>query len=1032
MNRHNDEDSQSPKGVCDSESCPSSPDVDNSLKVSHLSNKKTVNACNNDPSHQLQQVYDIISKAFSKDVESISDVSTVVRSFMSKLTKIQNQLKIAMDEKQELEGSLQEQFDQILLDTIEVENKEQSEEILKKKLRTYKKDLLRTRDSLASKEAENQSLNAQIQQLQLSLDEKTRMCSRLELELNSLRNQSGISAKPVMDHSDVENTAALFEDILSQQEDEISRLVRQREDITNLMYKCNNALCMTEEEFTKMNVTVKTLTAQISTQEEKINELKEVLPNLASAVEESLPHEIRALMPECVGDPYSYILGIVNELTANKSLPDKPVDEPEQVVNVVPTDKYVLLIKHLEDAMRFIQNIANGHDTLCTDLGPLASDSSVRTVLLTQCARIGRFIDENVLEIGIDNIPRSSSVFDPNTFKTPEALLEEFFRFATKEQVKESPLRELFAIFTAICETQKCLLNYLDRIKSDQPQMHRQMINNASCAQNEVLKKLQRENFDLSQWKAVNSDRLEQAYRALVEVTGDREASIDVMAYDLGNRCRLLSEKIVELEGKLDFTKSEFSSELARSREIQEELNRTIDNYKEELEKSKARHIKDRENLQNSIKQLSSEAAESRKKCDQTKTCLMTQLEEKTKKLKKTQQTHKQTKEYLDQIQEQIESLLSENKQLSVTNEDLKNSLAIQTEQVNALAQNEKKLRASRDKLKKRIATAETQNRQMLEDIKTQNEGLKEKYERAIESISADARQNKSYAEEAQTTVDRLQQEKNELQAQLTKCRVSERALKIKLDTIQSRQEADKAAIEARTNSYMLSLQTQATKQVEELKGRLDLVKSSIVLCLKNDFNECISCDVDFDEAFSVLQRKLQLFTADKRILADASKIRSELGISPSASLMDVIKEYEQQKVNAERAVEAERARTAAATRENCSMKALAEKNAQLAKLASEWENWARSMHSQISDLASPSAKSREIRNFLEEALLLSIGQRSTLRRIDLLREEKKILKRDLPIKSNHGLNFISLVNAFQFVNRIQCISGCVRNRGIF
>ena len=66
-------------------------------------------------------------------------------------------------------------------------------------------------------------------------------------------------------------------------------------------------------------------------------------------------------------------------------------------------------------------------------------------------------------------------------------------------------------------------------------------------------------------------------------------------------------------------------------------------------------------------------------------------------------------------------------------------------------------------------------------------------------------------------------------------------------------------------------------------------------------------------------------------------------------------------------------------------------------------------------------------RTILEDALLLGKGNRSALSRLCLLRDEKKLLKKNPEILKGNGSDpsFTSLVHVVNFAHRIQGLSGC-------
>ena len=134
----------------------------------------------------------------------------------------------------------------------------------------------------------------------------------------------------------------------------------------------------------------------------------------------------------------------------------KVIYEYEQKIKkeYVEKNRYEILLQQLEQSIQLLSGISN-----------MNNESSKKTYILTQCARIGHFIDEQINNNCIENLPNENSFcqFDP------KALIETFFEkisdnqsfgFTEEEEANEeeehngicdkSPYKEIMLFFIGI------------------------------------------------------------------------------------------------------------------------------------------------------------------------------------------------------------------------------------------------------------------------------------------------------------------------------------------------------------------------------------------------------------------------------------------------------------------------------------------------------------------------------------------------------------------------------------------------------
>ena len=975
-----------------------------------------------DAEEQLQKVYQILSQSFSRDVASVSDVQAVIKAFINKYLKTKNQLKEQNEMNEQLTSQLQQSMDQTQIDEADKEQLAANEEELTKKLKQYKKRVIALQQQISGQEAQTVEAQTRIRELELRLEDEEREKAKLIEELSQAQQQLNKEEPAKPDVDPVEETAKLFEDIVSGQAQEIEDLVHQRDILIENVRSLDGAV-REAENFIQSVISEKSENEKIISElKEKNSELNNVLPQLAQEIEQKIPHDLRSSLPQIGPDAEKYIFATIDALVSSRSVANKEDESEKTQEDVVPKEKYVALLAKLEDAIRYIQNIAKPGDK-AQESCPLGIDADVRNNILTQCARIGHFVDENMVAVGVENLPLHLSLFEPGSLSSAEEQLKEFLEFTTQEQLSESPIRELFALFSAVCEVNKMMMNYSEKLKNQTQQQER----TSTPANSDVVRNLQRDNFDLAQWKAVNQERINAATEILQRITqDDGQTAMDVMVQDLGKRYE-------ETVAELDDLKQKHETLIQEKKELEESVQTTIQEAEEKVqtreisfqEEQKTHEDISRE-LETKVSVLETSNDKLKQKLQATSESYEAALREKSTKLRKALQAQTETKKMLDAIQERTDAIVQENEQLHSVNQEMEETLNAQKEQLIAFAENERKLRDSRENLKKRISVAETANKTTIQEIKQRNDELQQKYQETLSSLQKELDEKKSLCDVLKEENEKAKKERMELSQTITNLRVTERALQLKIRTNAERQALEKSAAEARNNTYMISLKAQAVRQIDESKAQLEQTRQTITKILAQQFNEQAEEDASFSDLFNRLDRRLQMFTADKRILADAIKLRGELKVPANVSLSEQWAIEQQAKANAENSsIRSQNERRAVETELN-NLKRATEKISSDAKEANEWEHWGRSLYKQVNE-TSAEIPVQELRFKLSEDVLAAVKDRSTLKRLDSLRAQKKILSNPLinePAQQGAELCMKSVVGILIFAQRIQGTAG--------
>ena len=151
----------------------------------------------------------------------------------------------------------------------------------------------------------------------------------------------------------------------------------------------------------------------------------------------------------------------------------------------------------------------------------------------------------------------------------------------------------------------------------------------------------------------------------------------------------------------------------------------------------------------------------------------------------------------------------------------------------------------------------------------------------------------------------------------------------------------------------MISLKTQAQRQIDEANAQLVQTRTALCKILEQQFGEVPDEDATFNELFARLDRRLQMFSSDKKILSDAIKLRCDLKLPPTTTLSESYTTEVQAKNNAEKKTERIQNEKRQVEVELANLKRGIEKIQTEAKQANEWDHWGRSLFKQVNESSS-------------------------------------------------------------------------------
>ncbi|OHT11554.1 hypothetical protein TRFO_18904 [Tritrichomonas foetus] len=216
-----------------------------------------------------------------------------------------------------------------------------------------------------------------------------------------------------------------------------------------------------------------------------------------------------------------------------------------------------------------------------------------------------------------------------------------------------------------------------------------------------------------------------------------------------------------------------------------------------------------------------------------------------------------------------------------------------------------------------------------------------------------------------------------------SKSKASEQTMKMRIEEINRQLQLEKNHFDAKVSLMTAKAQHTVDNIRSEFIGILSEIASK--LGIEYDTNS-----TQLTTAVTTVLEKLDEKMKNEPFLQDALSARSYYGIPPNQSLLDII-----QKCNNDIAAQKKELDSYEEEKDNefgkMKKELLQLQNA--SQRANEWRFWSISLLKQIKDIVDPNYPEKLARKEIEEILLFSLREKSTIQKLDCLRREKSIIK---------------------------------------
>lgn len=673
----------------------------------------------------------------------------------------------------------------------------------------------------------------------------------------------------------------------------------------------------------------------------------------------------------------------------------KVINEYEQKIanNYVEKNRYEILLQQLEQSIELLSGISS-----------MNGESSKKTYILTQCARIGHFIDEQMNNNRIENLPNENSFCQFN----PKALIETFFDKIGEDEEEEneeedhdnilnkSPYKEIMLFFVGINKINELLTNKnQDLIKENEE------LKNLLSTQDLQIK-------DYEEWKQKQLENISLIEDTLGYQNSNSEFSINEMNAEtmkyppeeaIKNLIRVYNDALAE---------NKILADDIRKLKKPQEMEQTFDSIKTQFISLERDFTKEKVKFDETIKELALSIQEKDKIISEDKTVISKLYEKKQKYKEEVKKSYSDINSYQTQISElenQIKMLNEENDNFKQKSANLESNIdQLENEKSQHHTQVEEIIEEMKNKEKKYKKKILKFKKQLFEFDKYQEENEK-KCTKIIESNKKNIQHLKDQIENRNKEISSLKNNLNEFIVKIKEFQTNEQILNTKLNLMKKKEEAI-------SNEKEL-IKKNSSEKIEFISKKIESMTNSLLSLMKNTFDyEPQTFDVSFETLISIFS---DILTKNKTSFTDI-KIRCD---QLNNALLNMKNENQLLKKEVEKASSFKKPKITFEPNNSSEL--------------TKWEVWAKSLCNRIChySLSNPN----DLRFAIEETMMCSIGYKNVYQKLEFLRAEKKIFillmkqgknvtfnPQNRPIKQKQSIKSIMMI--IIFCGRIRKIAG--------
>ena len=727
-----------------------------------------------------------------------------------------------------------------------------------------------------------------------------------------------------------------------------------------------------------------------------VNELRVEMPEIAERLEGAESLRKSEILSECVS-------ALVEQLDKTKA-GESSIREAELVETL--KKKYNGVLMHLESAYKFLKNMG-GSRAFATE--------EEKTALLTECARIGKFLEENDITIP------DYSIFNPTDLNDPLKIARVFADFVTDEELHESPLWELYILFMCVAQVNQILMGNVEA--NEKFVREAQRITAQEKDERQLLK-------ELDEWRArqiaINTALLPVLQKCTSTDDDDFELLTAKFVEAYANdqipwpQRELLNAEVDQLTRQIEILQTKLEEHNQQVEKDREAFCAQAGDMVEDIERDVRNNYEEQARENEELKQVVSEL---RAQLEEAPAIDEESIRKAQKKIEKKQAEIRALTDEAEQMRIQATELQSALGELTVSNCQMQEQLSQMEEKLAASEHQISHQRARKREYKTKLLEEETNNTEKLQQLMKRNVELSEKFSQHVSHLENENRELKADVHRLTEECDWFDELRQQFRMENAKLQVQNRTLSLKLAGAAQSLERERETNAARQTAITAMVKAQSSEQIDKLSKDLKRCCDVLHRILTKETRE-----TSIDGLIESVNAELDRRGSEQFIMADARNIRRILKLDDSSSVVDVFRDVDKELASLQRQLESEQEENKR-LREHDDF--LQRENAKLEQMKTEmtaWTTWSRSMLHQLSSTANANMPIADVRYALEEALLTSIGHRMIRRKMEILRVEKRILKsehiRAIPVLHDKITSIRPIVLVLFFAKRIEEMNG--------
>ena len=740
---------------------------------------------------------------------------------------------------------------------------------------------------------------------------------------------------------------------------------------------------------------------------------------------------------KCIVNHYSEDLKNIEELEKQIQSQQAEIENTKKQCNDI--------LVHFEDELRFLQKLSHSRDLQNVMFYrpangcPIGFDNSEKEELIRKCVEIGKFIDENIGKILLENVELQLNGFDTLDGNGIFTLLQPY----NSEKKIAMIVRE--ASDDTSFETRKLIdLLVAQVIMNNILTSHTYDLHTRITVLNNQIKKLDTDEQPSTEFQQ-QIDELQKENKLLVkhEKTLRRKLTKIVKCDDSESTLSIVQKLINSLKKSKRKYKNILAniSKVEAAQTIQEPRSEQIPQQisPSKLEKKKLAEPlftlkQGYPNVQNEqIRQLENRINE-----------LNNQINEQKAIIQKSGEDFQKSQENIDQLLKQKESMQKNENELKAKASKYASLIEKYKKDISALKHKleetihhlkktnsyakkmeiaNSKLGEENEQLVKRIKHLEELNAKGVEAIKSKSQTLRTQFEATVSELQKIRDENLK----TQQTNLKLQADTDKIKAENDELKIQNKALQLKIKTNEEKFELERKTYQSQISANTTSAQADLDHLAKENEEKMKDLKNQI-LDITLRYNDCID---PFEAVKKLSQqvedlRKVQSVYAS--LIEDAQSLQRLLNIEPGIKITPYVEKMKNKLMETEKQLSNQKRNMDIAQADKQKMSRDLLKNQSQIASNIQWETWARRILRVITDNDSSQANSNKLRQNIEEILFNSISNKGSICKLDILRQEKRLFKkydsRLLNVKSNSKLSLNHLIIAVCAANKIQRLSG--------